>query len=70
VSYFSEFSRGYLQLLATICEQKINFKFGEKIFKEGDLAEEIFVVVEGQVKLSRLVRAKKLSEENEKNEFG
>jgi CRP-like cAMP-binding protein len=47
IVYFADFSKSYLQLLATICENPIYYKYGEKIFKEGDSSEFLYIIVKG-----------------------
>ncbi|MDD5089308.1 MAG: cyclic nucleotide-binding domain-containing protein [Candidatus Wallbacteria bacterium] len=48
LSFFKEFADDELQTFLSICAEKV-LKEGEKVFLEGSIGEEFFIIVSGQV---------------------
>ncbi len=49
---FADLDDEELATVAEICSAQ-SFKFGEKIFKEGDPSNRLFIIAEGEVRISR-----------------
>jgi CRP-like cAMP-binding protein len=49
---FADLDDEELAIVAEICSEQ-SFKFGEKIFKEGDPGNRLFIISEGEVRISR-----------------
>lgn len=51
---FADLDEGELARVAEICQEQ-TFKSGEGIFKEGDAGNRLFVIVSGEVRISRTI---------------
>lgn len=45
---FYELSTGQLELIAALCEERV-FNFGDIIFRENDLSDELYIIAQGEV---------------------
>ncbi len=49
---FADLDDGEIQHVAEICKEQ-KFKFGQKIFSEGEPGNRLFIIAEGEVRISR-----------------
>src|SRR3989304_3605977 len=51
---FADLTDEELALVAEVCKEQ-TFKFGQTVFKEGEPGNRLYIVAEGEVRISRIV---------------